>query len=58
MDLERFFNQQNIHRYLRLLDIVSDEAQRRQVLNLLEEEREKARELQQTGRRADQSEAA
>jgi hypothetical protein len=58
MGLERFLNQQNIDRYLRLLDFISDEAQRRQVLNLLEEEKEKARELQQTAHHADQPDAA
>lgn len=43
--MERFLNQQNIERYLKLLDVVSDEAQRRQVENLLEEEKGKTAEL-------------
>jgi hypothetical protein len=45
MTLERFFNQQNIERYRKLLDIVSDQTQRRQIINLLEEEEDKARYL-------------
>ena len=45
MTLERFFNQQNIERYRKLLDIVSDQTQRRQIMNLLEEEEDKARYL-------------
>jgi hypothetical protein len=46
MQLERFLNRQNIERYRRLLDVVCDETQRRQILGLLEEEEEKTRELQ------------
>jgi rubrerythrin len=46
-DLKRFLNQQNIERYSKLLDIASDETQRRQIQNLLAEEQDKARELQQ-----------
>ncbi len=38
MDLERYFNQQNIARYRKLLELVSDQTQRRQIMNLLEEE--------------------
>jgi hypothetical protein len=45
MGMQRFLNQQNIERYLKLLGVVSDEAQRRQVENLLEEEKGKAAEL-------------
>ena len=47
MGLERFLNQQNIERYSKLLDIVSDEIQRRQIKNLLAEEEDKANELRQ-----------
>ncbi len=36
--IERFLNQQNIQRYRRLLNVVSDATQRRQIINLLEEE--------------------
>jgi hypothetical protein len=46
MQLERFLNRQNIERYRRLLDVVCNETQRRQILCLLEEEEEKTRELQ------------
>jgi len=45
MALERFFNQQNIERYRKLLDIVSDQTQRRQIMNFLEDEEERARYL-------------
>jgi hypothetical protein len=38
VDLERYFNQQNIARYRKLLELVSDQTQRRQIMNLLEEE--------------------
>ena len=48
MDLELFLNQQNISRYLKLLGLISDERQRSQVMNLLEEEKLKAAELQRT----------
>ena len=58
MDLELFLSQQNIDRYLNLLRIVSDETQRRQIQNLLEEEREKEQELQRALRRNDQPVAA
>jgi hypothetical protein len=43
--IERFLTQQNIDRYLKLLDIASDGIQRRQIENLLEEERYRAMEL-------------
>jgi len=46
MNLELFINQQNIDRYMRLLDVISDETQRRQIQNLLEEERAKMLDLQ------------
>jgi hypothetical protein len=39
MDINRFLNQQAIERYSRLLEIISDETQRRQISNLLEEEK-------------------
>jgi hypothetical protein len=41
----RFLNQQNIERYLKLLPVASDETQRRQLQNLLEEEWDKAAKL-------------
>jgi hypothetical protein len=43
MDSERYFNQQIIERYRKLLEIVSDRTQRRQIMNLLEDEEDKAR---------------
>jgi hypothetical protein len=46
MDLECFLNQQNITRYLKLLNVISDERQRRQIINLLEDEKLKEEELQ------------
>ena len=46
MDLECFLNQQNITRYLKLLKVISDERQRRQIINLLEDEKLKQEELQ------------
>src|SRR5262249_31956610 len=52
MDLELFLCQQDIDRYIDLLKVVSDGTQRRQIQNLLEEEREKAQELQRGVRRA------
>ena len=48
MDSERYFNQQIIERYRKLLDVISDETQRRQITNLLEEEEDKARDLRQS----------
>jgi hypothetical protein len=44
--LERFLNQQNIERYLKLLDVADDGIQRRQIENLLEEEIYRALELE------------
>ena len=52
MDLELFLCQQDIDRYIDLLKVVSDGTQRRQIQNLLEEEREKVQELQRGVRRA------
>ena len=43
--IERYINQRNIERYLKLLEHVSDDAQRRQVANLLDEEQHRAEEL-------------
>jgi hypothetical protein len=53
VDIARFLKEQNIRRYRRLLDVVSEETQRRQIVNLLqheetlleEEERKNAAEL-------------
>lgn len=42
--MERFVRRANIERYLRLLEGVSDEAQRRQIEKLLGEERQKQKE--------------
>jgi len=55
MDL--FLGQQNIDRYSNLLRVVSDVTQRRQIQNLLEEEREKVQELQQSVSRNDRPKA-
>jgi hypothetical protein len=41
--MERFVNQQNIERYRKLLDISTDEPQRRLIFKLLSEEQEKFR---------------
>ena len=46
MNLELYLNKQNIDRYVRLLSFISDETQRRQIQNLLEEERAKVLDLQ------------
>jgi hypothetical protein len=46
MDSARFFYQQNVDRYRRLLERATDATQRRQIINLLEEEQEKVNELQ------------
>jgi hypothetical protein len=46
MDSARFFCQQNVERYRRLLERATDATQRRQIINLLEEEQEKVNELQ------------
>jgi hypothetical protein len=58
MDLERYFNRQNIQRYRKLLDIISDQTQRRQIMNLLEEEEDKAKDLKRSKYRLGLSEAA
>lgn len=58
MELARFLNQQNVERYLRLLEQATDATQRRQIINLLEEEQEKANELQAIGNRIERPEAA
>jgi hypothetical protein len=39
--MERFVSQQNIERYRKLLDIFTDDAQRRMIFKLLVEEQEK-----------------
>jgi len=46
MDSARFFYQQNVERYRRLLERATDATQRRQIINLLEDEQDKANELQ------------
>ena len=46
MNLELYLNKQSIDRYVRLLSVISDETQRRQIQNLLEDERAKALDLQ------------
>lgn len=43
--MRRFLNQQNTERYTKLLYISFDETQRRQLRNLLEEEKEEAAQL-------------
>ena len=48
MDLELYLNKQSIDRYVRLLSVISDETQRRQIQNLLEDERAKV--LESAGR--------
>ena len=58
MDSERYFNQQIIERYRKLLDIVSDQTQRRQIMNLIEEEEDKAKDLRRSRYRHGLSEAA
>jgi hypothetical protein len=58
MDSERYFNQQIIERYRKLLDVISDETQRRQITNLLEEEEDKARDLRQSSGHLNLYEAA
>ena len=45
MNLELYINQRNIERYLKLLEYVSDDTQRRQIANLLDEEQHRAEEL-------------
>ena len=39
--MERFFNQQNIERFRRLVDKCTDEAQRRRIFKSLSEEQER-----------------
>ena len=46
MDSARFIYQQNVERYRRLLERATDATQRRQIINLLEDEQDKANELQ------------
>jgi len=46
MDSARFFYQQNVERYRRLLERATDATQRRQIINLLEEEQDKVNEFQ------------
>ena len=58
MDSECYFNQQIIERYRKLLDIVSDQTQRRQIMNLIEEEEDKAKDLGRSRYRHGLSEAA
>ena len=58
MDSERYFNQQIIERYRKLLEIISDRTQRQQIMNLLEDEEDKARDLGRSKRRLDLSQAA
>jgi hypothetical protein len=58
MDSERYFNQQIIERYRKLLEIVSDRTQRRQIMNLLEDEEDRARDLRRSKCRVDLSQAA
>jgi hypothetical protein len=57
MHMAGFLIQENIRRYRRLLDVVSNKTQRRQILNLLEEEECKERDLQRSGQRTGQLEA-
>jgi rubrerythrin len=58
MDLARFLNQQNVERYRKLLERVTDATQRRQIVNLLEEEQQTASELQAIVNRLERPEAA
>ncbi len=58
MDLARFLNQQNVERYRKLLERVTDATQRRQIINLLEEEQQTASELQSIVNRLERPEAA
>jgi rubrerythrin len=46
--MERFVSQQNIERYRKLLDIFTDEPQRRVIFKLLAEEQEKLRQASET----------
>ena len=58
MNLELFLNKQNIDRYVRLLSVISDETQRRQIQNLLEDERAKTLDLQAAASHSDEPAAA
>ena len=58
MDLARFLNQQNVERYRKLLERVTDATQRRQIVNLLEEEQQTASVLQAIVHRLERPEAA
>ena len=58
MDLARFLNQQNVERYRKLLERVTDATQRRQIVNLLEEEQQTASELQAIVNQLERPEAA
>ena len=46
MSIELFLSHQIIERYQKLLDVASDEIQRRQIQNLITEEKEKTSDLQ------------
>jgi rubrerythrin len=46
--MERFVSQENIERYRTLIDISTDEAQRRVIFKLLAEEQEKFRQARET----------
>jgi hypothetical protein len=58
MNSARFLYQQNIERYRRLLERATDATQRRQIINLLEDEQEKAGESLATGERMERPKAA
>ena len=58
MDSARFFYQQNVERYRRLLERATDATQRRQIINLLEDEQDKANELLTVGNQMARPEAA
>ena len=49
--MERFVSQQNIERYRKLLDIFTDDSQRRVIVTLLAEEQEKMSKLPQSWHR-------
>jgi rubrerythrin len=46
--MERFVSQQNIEQYRKLLDLSTDEPQRRMIFKLLAEEQEKFRQARET----------
>jgi rubrerythrin len=46
--MERFVSQQNIERYRKLLDISTNETERRMIFKLLAEEQEKFRQARET----------